>query len=376
MPQDKIVISDEEYAEYPKFLNKWEQIFLQNERYSMERKKEIVDTVNALYKKGGYEPPKVIAFCASPAILRYAGGMAEAAWEQYPELIAHSKNPAFNQVVCYETAENTVDAFNALTLMTRPVAPVEPLPEDDLERLNLVIYLRENFKEIHRRTETGSLGSEYSRTISTRWDGGNQWASNCVVNDFVSKLKQRGSIDFSLWEIYQRLAEISSHRVCSEFLCVISEFPTETNYDEDNQAGVRGKPYQMWSDGSATYYYKGMTIPSLIVRRPDLITPKMIQEQENVEIRRVMLDTYGTERFIQDVGSKVIAEDNFGKLYYQEVEDDEPLVYVRVTNSTPETDGSFKDYWLRVPPGTKTPKEGVAWSFGIGTEDYNPLVES
>jgi hypothetical protein len=47
-----------------------------------------------------------------------------------------------------------------------------------------------------------------------------------------------------------------------------------------------------------------------------------------------------------------------------------------VINSTPEPDGRFKRYWLRVPPDTKTAHEAVAWTFGVPAKDYSPTVET
>lgn len=45
--------------------------------------------------------------------------------------------------------------------------------------------------------------------------------------------------------------------------------------------------------------------------------------------------------------------------------DDEPIATVHVTNNTPEPDGTYKKYWIRVPPGTKTAKEAVAWTWDL-----------
>ncbi len=54
----------------------------------------------------------------------------------------------------------------------------------------------------------------------------------------------------------------------------------------------------------------------------------------------------------------------------------QPLVMVEVVNSTPEPDGRFKHYWLRVPPAVGTAREGVAWSFGMAAEKYAPQLET
>jgi hypothetical protein len=49
---------------------------------------------------------------------------------------------------------------------------------------------------------------------------------------------------------------------------------------------------------------------------------------------------------------------------------------LEVVNSTPEPDGSFKRYWLRVPPQMQTAREASAWTFGLTSKEYEPLVET
>ncbi len=69
-------------------------------------------------------------------------------------------------------------------------------------------------------------------------------------------------------------------------------------------------------------------------------------------------------------------QDDAGTLWRAEVPGDEPLVMVEVVNATPEPGGTRRVYWLRVPPGTRTAREGVAWTFGLSEEQYRPLRES
>jgi hypothetical protein len=41
---------------------------------------------------------------------------------------------------------------------------------------------------------------------------------------------------------------------------------------------------------------------------------------------------------------------------------------VQVTNATPEPDGTHRAYWLRVPPGMRTARQAVAWTFDLDEE--------
>ena len=48
---------------------------------------------------------------------------------------------------------------------------------------------------------------------------------------------------------------------------------------------------------------------------------------------------------------------------------------VRVKNSTPEPDGTFKTYRLRVPPWITTTRQAIAWTFGMLEGGYAPEQE-
>ena len=68
--------------------------------------------------------------------------------------------------------------------------------------------------------------------------------------------------------------------------------------------------------------------------------------------------------------------DRCGALYWLDQRFDEPIVAVRVINHTPHADGSFEEFWLRVPPSMQTAREAVAWTFGLSPEEYDPVLES
>jgi len=58
------------------------------------------------------------------------------------------------------------------------------------------------------------------------------------------------------------------------------------------------------------------------------------------------------------------------------VKGNEPIVLLEVVNSTREPDGSFKHYWLRVPPYMSTAHQASAWTFDIAPAKYAPLIET
>jgi Domain of unknown function (DUF6745) len=100
--------------------------------------------------------------------------------------------------------------------------------------------------------------------------------------------------------------------------------------------------------------------------------------ERNVERRRLLVEMIGFERLARSVGDGVpVQQDDYGRLLrLGPLLDDEEYVAVEVVNSTPEPDGSFRRYFLRVPPGTRTARAGVAWTFDVKSRDYRVAAHS
>ena len=120
----------------------------------------------------------------------------------------------------------------------------------------------------------------------------------------------------------------------------------------------------------------GSRVPRRLVEDPDSITIDDIRDADNVNVRRIMIDLYGPSRFLRDSGSQMIHKDEYGELYQQDIPGDEPLTMVCVTNATVESDGTFRRYFLRVPPDMRTAQEAVAWTFGMEQREYHPEIET
>jgi hypothetical protein len=75
---------------------------------------------------------------------------------------------------------------------------------------------------------------------------------------------------------------------------------------------------------------------------------------------------------VQQIG----AADDYGRLLSISLPDDEDYRVVEVLNSTPEPDGSFKNYYLRVPPSIQSPREAVAWTFDLPESEYDPFAQT
>jgi len=114
------------------------------------------------------------------------------------------------------------------------------------------------------------------------------------------------------------------------------------------------------------------------VSNPDLLTVEEVLTHENTECRYVGIKIIGHERIRASKNCKLIdACDKTGMELFS-VSDIfvEPILFLKVINSTMEPDGSYKNYYLCVPPDMKTCKQAVAWTFRMEGEHYKPIQET
>ena len=171
-------------------------------------------------------------------------------------------------------------------------------------------------------------------------------------------------------------------------VCILTPNPIYLGLDDRGRLHNNNGKAIEYPDGWGLYYIHGVAVNKKIVEHPETITVKDIEDEKNVEVRRVMIDRYGFDcskenggvhgvgKYIQDAGAKEIHSDKWGTLYCKELEGDEKIVTIKVSNSTPEPDGTRKSYFLRVDPSCTTAHQAVAWTFGIDKENYIPIIET
>ncbi|MEU3573249.1 DUF6745 domain-containing protein [Kitasatospora sp. NPDC036755] len=159
-------------------------------------------------------------------------------------------------------------------------------------------------------------------------------------------------------------------------VALLSERPTALHRDEAGRLDRADGPALEYADGFALHAWRGMPVPPEFLAGLAEVTVERIRTEENAELRRVLLEHYGYERYLADSGAEPVHRDETGVLWRIVLPDDEPVVMVEVVNSTPEPDGTHRTYWLRVPPSTRTARAGVAWTFGIPESAYHPRRET
>lgn len=174
-----------------------------------------------------------------------------------------------------------------------------------------------------------------------------------------------------LWEIARNASWIIPH----EHVCWLMERPLLIRQDANGRLHAPDGPALRFGDGCSVYAWKGILVPAGLIERPERIDVGVIEAANDPQIRRCMIDIMTPQRFIEQGGAYRVSKDDTGILWRQRWRW-EAWAAVEVINGTPESDGTFKRYFLQVPATVRTPREGVAWTYGLSERQYRPVVRT
>jgi hypothetical protein len=155
-------------------------------------------------------------------------------------------------------------------------------------------------------------------------------------------------------------------------VAILTERPADVRRDDSGRLHAADGPAVAYADGFALHRWHGTPIPPELIGRLRSLTRRRIAAEPDPAARQVMLEHYGYGRFLREGYAQRLAADECGVLWrahFGDHDTDEPVIVVEMRDGT-------ESRWLRVPPATRTAREGVAWTFGLTADAYAPLVES
>jgi hypothetical protein len=218
--------------------------------------------------------------------------------------------------------------------------------------------------------------------------GGNLWPGYMSWATFfrdVCDLEIEQADAFAAFEVLSsRCGFYSLH---ADF-AMVSDRPRILKRDLAGRLHADNGPAIAWRDGWQLFYWHGLQIPrshEWMIADRGRINPGAIDKEPNAELRRIMLEIYGFERYLAERGAKVVAEDElhgFPRRLLDVNVAGESILLVEVHNGSLEPDGSRRKFHLgaarnpqtRRPP--VTPAEAIAASYGINPAHYREAVRS
>lgn len=208
-------------------------------------------------------------------------------------------------------------------------------------------------------------------------------------------------------------------------------------FNSEDQHHCTDGPAIYWPDqpDMPRYFYtNGVRMRDEWIERPDLIKADDISRLENTEQRRELIKLIGYDRYVREGGFRLLSSADReyaagavpkglinAKLWQKEVGTREqdaslaslarhgraetigpgsvswqdgvavgiglvgmggssttiaraPMVLLELQNSSKEPDGTYKTYFLRVPPEMRTVTEAAAWTLRLSTDEYKKLA--
>lgn len=169
---------------------------------------------------------------------------------------------------------------------------------------------------------------------------------------------------------------------------IACERPDICTLDETGRIHSDTGPAVRYRDGRPIYAIHGVRVPEQVVMAPDTLTATQIEAEKNAEVRRVMITRFGADRYMRGGLSATVLDhdERWGTLWRKLRQGDSDMLMLQVVNRSPEPDGSFRHYWLRIHPECRPlptkagmslgePQElsalnAVASTFGMRGADY------
>lgn len=112
-----------------------------------------------------------------------------------------------------------------------------------------------------------------------------------------------------LLDLWVREARTLGWWMPCESVALIMERHTALHLDELGRLHSESGMACEYSDGWGVYAWHGLRVPEWIIRQPEKITVPAIQQESNAEIRRVMLERFGLDRFLRESDATLIHRD-------------------------------------------------------------------
>lgn len=260
------------------------------------------------------------------------------------------------------------------------------------------LWPMEQMRAMDKALKLNGVGMKCANECWRIAQSGIQWSA---WNAQYAYMKEKKGIEFQdgIWRPWYEASRISTTRLIGNGCTIITEFPSTFTFDDRDRPHNPDGPFFGWADGSGFFCVNGVVAPAFVVKHPERITMDDINAQENAEIRRLMIDRYGVERWLEDANGKLIdssadpgqiewpewwlenedenrvrehlANHEEKHLFLYEVRSDafaDGVMYaMRVRNGTPDTPGGddYKYYWV-IPRQDKRTALEAAWTMYRG----------
>jgi hypothetical protein len=171
------------------------------------------------------------------------------------------------------------------------------------------------------------------------------------------------------WAVAQSLAIHCGWIFPYEKVCFVCDRPIKISYDNEQRIHAEGEAAAQFADGYSIYGYHGVKLTEKYGKlHPQQWQPKWLLEENNAELRRVLIQGIGYSRIIEEL--QAVELDTWQEYTLFKIHSDidvEPIYLLKMT--CPSTQ---RIHVLRVPPDIQSAKEAIFWiNWGIAPEEFS-----
>lgn len=364
-------LSPEQLALLPQYHARWERVRISTAR--ADRPAAEAGTI-AAYRAAGLAAPERIVWCDGPVDVARscaATGLAAAG--------DNVKSPLVDAVVRH--AAYAVDASVsaqvrtrvAATFRTQPANPVStavatavtlghPLTRERRFALFLSTVRRLRGRMLPRWMEVSFRDSSFSQHEAASLGIFEYLREACALHRQTERV-------MALCRMAANIGWVIPHRR----VCWLVERHNVLETDDRGRLHNARGPAVAFADGWAVHAWKGVLVPSWTIEHPHEITASRIDRERDAIVRRCMIDIMTPERFIREGDAYCVSEDETGMLWTKTWTAWDAWAAVQVQNGTAEPDGTYRQYFLQVPPTVRSARQAVAWTYGLTEHEYTAL---
>ena len=151
--------------------------------------------------------------------------------------------------------------------------------------------------------------------LNNRW-GSQHWCAWEAFYLFGHEIGVEYSAeDIALLREWARLSKSIGWWAPWDGICFVSDRPRHVSFDAARRLHSETGMAVEYSDGWGVHAWHGLRVPAEFINDRDKITFKQIQEEGNLELRRVLRDLYGRDRYLADIGAVEVNRSAANSIY-------------------------------------------------------------
>lgn len=105
------------------------------------------------------------------------------------------------------------------------------------------------------------------------------------------------------------LAEVCGWWAPYSHVAILQDRPVSIHFDDQTRLHNETGAAIEYSDGFGIYAIHDVRVPPFVILHPETITLEHIKNEDNAEIRRIMVERFGYERYFLETGAKIVDSD-------------------------------------------------------------------